>query len=135
MIRLLPLLLLIGCSDLDSYPATTTPSPGTDPPVVNDRDHEFLLDKGGGYYIWKIGELSSITVTPAVTTPLTFKVRGAPDWMTINTNFPGKNILTISGTPTFIGRYEINIRAYSSSGYDDAFCIVKVVNPRPAAEG
>jgi hypothetical protein len=127
--------VLVGCSSLEDYPANnSTSSPGTDPPVVKDRNNEYLV-KEGGDYTWEIGEPNSITVLSITNAPLTFKVTGAPDWMTIDTNFPGKNKLVIGGTPTSIGRYEINIHVNSSSGYDDAFYIIRTANTRPAVEG
>jgi hypothetical protein len=139
MIRLLPFLLLIGCTDLSDYPTTpTTSTPGVRP--VNNDNRERLLPTNS-LRRWEIGQSEEVnqytiaSVSPSLGA-LTFQVTGAPDWMKINTNFPGKQMLVISGAPTVVGKWRIDIHANSATGYDDTFVIIEAVDiRRPAVEG
>lgn len=137
MIRLLPFLLLVGCTDLGDYPTTPSP-PGTT--TMNNENRERLITSDF-LARWEIGQsdaVNRITLNSLMPSlgELTFKVTGAPDWMKINTDFPGKQKLQISGTPTVVGRWRIDVHVNSATGYDDAFFIIETVYPRrQTAEG
>ena len=121
MIRLLPILLLVGCTDLSDYP-TKPSTPGKT--IMNNDNHEPLLPTDS-MVVWKAGMYSEQIIVP-FKSPVDFEITNQPSWVKIDTNYPDKNKLVISGTPMALGKYRVDIKATSATGYDTTFIIIYV---------
>ena len=128
MIRLLPLIVLFGCSSLEDYPTTTVHphSPGTDPTKIED------LLPTGWQWRWQKDKFQDVKVRAKID-DVKLSVINPPVWMTAQQY---KNEIFLSGVPTEYGKYSFIVKAVSATGYDTEYFVINVEQPlQPNAEG